>query len=236
MTAQHAYLDTIRQAIMRHPRSQQRAPGPSELGNECQHCLAAKLAGWQKNEEQAAWLPALGTAVHAWLAEVFPEPRYLVEQPVNVGWLGDYEIWGTSDLYDTETQTVVDHKLTGATTLRSAKRGPSQVYRAQAHLYGRGFVNMGYPVKTVAISYLPRNSITLDAAVWWEEPYSPEFAQAVIDHASDILHQVETLARINVTARDIWIKDLPRAAGCYDCARYPDYETKPLSSVEDLVA
>ena len=35
----------INKHIMSSPRSLQKAPGPSELGTSCVHCLAARLAG-----------------------------------------------------------------------------------------------------------------------------------------------------------------------------------------------
>ena len=40
----------IQQMIANQPRSLQRIIGPSEIGNPCDHCLAARLAGWDKHE------------------------------------------------------------------------------------------------------------------------------------------------------------------------------------------
>ena len=37
--------------ILHQPRSLQTRIGPSEIGNPCDHCLAARLAGWEKQED-----------------------------------------------------------------------------------------------------------------------------------------------------------------------------------------
>lgn len=44
--------------------------GPSELGTDCLHCLAARLAGWEKRQS-AAWLPFIGTCVHERFEHLF---------------------------------------------------------------------------------------------------------------------------------------------------------------------
>ncbi|WP_434080384.1 hypothetical protein [Sanguibacter sp. Z1732] len=54
----------IEHAITHQPRSLQERIGPSEIGNPCDHCLAAKLAGWKQTEDGVPWLPFLGTAAH----------------------------------------------------------------------------------------------------------------------------------------------------------------------------
>lgn len=38
----------IEDHITNQPRSLQKEIGPSELGTDCLHCLAARLAGWEK--------------------------------------------------------------------------------------------------------------------------------------------------------------------------------------------
>ena len=54
------------------PRSLQKTIGPSELGTDCVHCLAAKLAGW-KQIKGAAWLPFIGTCVHEHFERLFTQ-------------------------------------------------------------------------------------------------------------------------------------------------------------------
>lgn len=216
-------IATITDSIRNQPRSLQKRIGPSELGAACTHCLAAKLAGWEKRQD-AAWLPFIGTAVHAELASMFEAAggRWLVETEVMVGWVGDAEIWGSSDLFDTETGTVVDFKIVGPTTLTAAKRGPSDVYRAQLHLYGQGFVNAGHQVNDVAIAYLPRNATSLSAAIWWTEPHDPAMAASATIRADRIARQLDELAAIAPEAVGVWITGLDRDPNCYDCARFAD--------------
>lgn len=191
-------LHTIRGAIAEQPRSRQTRIGPSELGIPCDRWMSHKLAGTPKvNDRHAPWLPTIGTAVHAWLEDVFSlanlpaiqagqPPRWLLETEVSVGTVAGEDITGHCDLYDTVTATSVDWKTTGPTRLKHYRQhGPGEQYRAQGHLYGRGWRRKGYDVDTVAIAFLPRNA-ELDQAVWWSEPYDEQVAVAALARAEII--------------------------------------------------
>lgn len=227
----------IEHAITSHPRSLQRTIGPSEIGTPCDHCLAAKLAGWQETERGVAWLPTIGTAVHAWIQEAFVTSenarnavhttglRYLTEARVMVGYIDGQAIWGSTDLLDLEVGMTVDWKIVGATTLTSAKHGPKPGYRVQAHLYARGWNLAGHRVDHVAIAYLPRNAVSLDQAIWWHEPYDEQIATDALNRATGIARNLKALATLGADVVDAWISALPRDPDCYDCARFPDAPT-----------
>lgn len=224
----------IERAITHQPRSLQRLIGPSEIGTPCDHCLAAKLAGWAQTEDGIPWLPYIGTAVHAQLENVFIEHetsrnaphttglRYLTEARVMVGHIGGQEIWGSTDLVDLAAGMTVDWKIVGASTLKKAKAGPSPVYRVQADLYAKGWNDAGYRVDHVAIAYLPRNAVSLDQAIWWTAPHDRARAEAALARAEALHQNLTALASISDTARDAWISQLPRDADCWDCRRFAD--------------
>lgn len=195
-------LMTIRRGITDHPRSSQLMIGPSELGTPCDRKLAFRLAetleGESDTQPRPSWRPTVGTAVHAWLAGVMdadnerarqsgiPE-RWAVERRVMVGTVGGQEVWGSCDLYDRVTGTVIDWKIVGTQTLRQAKRwGPSKVYRAQAHLYGRGFRHIGLPVERVSLCYLPSAGELRDM-VWWIRPYEETVATQALSRADGLM-------------------------------------------------
>jgi len=240
------YRHVIEQAILNQPRSLQKRIGPSEIGTPCDHCLAAKLAGWEQTEQGVPWLPTVGTAVHAYLEEAFIRHenlrgaqhngglRYLTERRVDVGEIDGETITGSTDLFDTVTGMVIDHKLVGTTTLNKARsKGPSDTYRVQAHLYGRGWVRAGFDVAHVAICFLPRNDVSLNTAVLWTEPYDEQIAIAALARAERLARSLKALAAISTEARDEWINNLPRADQCWDCARYHSQPTVlPFSAVE----
>ena len=231
---QAAVLSTIEKAITGEPRSNQRMIGPSEIGTACEHCLAAKLAGWEE-ERDAAWLPWIGTALHAYLEPVFTdEEGWLTETRVSVGRIAGLEVCGTSDLFHIPSGTVIDHKLTGDSTLRKAKGGPTPVYRIQAHLYGLGFLRAGYDVKNVAINYLPRNAFSLRNGVWWQEEFSPLIALEALDRATVLAQKLAGFA--DPAERDAWITELPRDKDCYSCARFRDKTVARLSTLEELMS
>lgn len=238
-----ALRSIVTDGIANQPRSLQKRIGPSEIGNPCTHCLAAKLAGWVENRD-AAWLPFIGACTHEGFSNLVltheadrnamhtTGVRWLSEHEITVGNIGTEPITGTCDLFDTVTGTVTDLKVVGTITLKNAKRGPSDTYRVQVHSYGRGWVNAGYRVEHVAIWFVPRNAVTLDAGVFWSEPYDEQVATAALDRASQLAVNLAALEQgAGPEARDAWITSLPRDPGCYSCDRYPDRVVAPLANV-----
>lgn len=235
----------IEHGILNQPRSKQKTIGPSEIGTACDHCLAAKLAGWESTEQGVPWLPFVGTAVHAALEEMVIQyeatrnaanttgRRYLTEARTMVGVIDGTEIWGSTDLVDLAAGVTFDYKIVGVTTLRSAKAGPSDVYRVQQHLYAKGWNDAGHRIDHVAIAYLPRNSVVLGDAVWWNEPYDRGIAQNALDRASRFAVNVRALRSISDAAADDYIRALPRANDCRDCARFPDAPPAPVDPFLD---
>jgi hypothetical protein len=149
--------------------------------------------------------------VHAQLAEAFKGEDWASEQHLAVGMVAGTWIKGTADLIHWPTRTVIDFKIVGKTTLDAARRGNvSEQYRNQVHLYGNGF-----KAKHVAIAFLPRNEINLNAMVYWTEPHEPAIARAALERA-------QSLVGVDVSAQ-------ARRKGCYDCPRYDDWTTQAVS-------
>ena len=96
----------VEASIVGQPRSQQRRIGPSEMGVPCDRRIGYRLAGVDPvNDRGAAWKPYVGTAVHEQMANIFAKaelerfqadnntsPRWLVEERVSVGEIGETEI------------------------------------------------------------------------------------------------------------------------------------------------
>lgn len=229
-------LSVIRHQADNAPRSMQTAIGPSEIGTPCDRKLALKLLGAPvQNTTVDRWTATVGTAVHAWIADAFTadnarlaaegqSPRWLLEQRVTVR----TGLAGSCDLYDLRTHTVVDWKTTGVTRLRAyrAAGDPGQQYRQQAHLYGMGWANMGLPVATVAVVFLPRSGILRDS-YHWSQPYDPAVAQAALDRADQILVALDAAG---VDADPERMRALPRdTAMCEHCDFYTaDRSVSPL--------
>ena len=221
----------VEQQILNQPRSLQRRIGPSEIGNPCDHCLAARLAGWDKHEVETPWMTVIGTSVHAWLEAAFQrlqenqppsERRFLTEARVMVGQIDGQDIWGSTDLVDLDGRMTIDWKVVGDNSLGKYKAGPSTVYRTQAHLYAKGWNDAGVPIEFVAICFLPRNK-QLRHGYWWCEEYQPQIALDALARATTMaktLKAIEQAAGEDV--RDHWITTLPRYADCWDCKRYAD--------------
>lgn len=195
-------MQVIRWGINRHPRSRQKAIGPSEMGHPCTRRLAYKLAGTEavNTGGGSGWRPTVGTAVHSWLEQTFAasnrqmgETRWLVETRVDVGEVAGEAITGSVDLYDRMTATSVDWKIVGPTSLKMYRlNGPGQQYRTQGHLYGRGWTRRGLPVDTVAVCFLPSNGELRDA-VWWSEPYDETVATTALARVDGVASVVSSL-------------------------------------------
>lgn len=147
--------ELITQAGIWSPRGKQIAIGPSEIGHECSRRLAYKLLDWEKPNEQSSgsWAAQVGTAIHAYLAEVFQKLEgYEVEQKVQIR----ANLSGTIDLYDSVRGIVLDWKTVGYTNLKERKSsGATQQQIVQIQLYGYGKVQSGATVNKVGLVYLP---------------------------------------------------------------------------------
>ena len=221
--------DVIVHAIDNDPRTLQTALGPSDIANGCDRCLAHVLAGHERRHQSAAWLPTIGRAFHEWAETAVLQhlartgsDRYLPEVAVTVGQLRGHDITGHSDLFDIHTGTVVDYKLVGKTTITQAKRGPKATYRNQIHLYGKGIAARGHNVRDVAVWYLPRNAISLDAGHVFTEPYDATLADAALARANAIAAGVDSLGA------DAVLEQMPPHTGQeFTCTSWADEQLTP---------
>ncbi|HEU4544476.1 MAG TPA: hypothetical protein VFR23_25320 [Jiangellaceae bacterium] len=217
----------VTSAILARPRNHQVAIGPSGIGTECDRCLGHMLAGTPRMLTPD-WQPYVGVSVHAQLEQIFLEAglngRWATETKVWVGDIDGQEIHGQCDLLDARLggETVVDFKTASKTRLKAVKSSgqPSQRYRVQAHLYGRGWQHNGVDVKNVAIWYLPRDG-GLEQALWWEEPYDERVALSALARADAFAKAIRILGT------ETFLPTLQRNSDCFDCKRYPAYPTDP---------
>ena len=203
-----------------HPRSQQKALGPSEIGHPCLRKLAQSMVGETGSKQPinppGDPLPSyIGVAGHAKLedAVALDNARYISKlEPAR--WLSETKVEvrqglsGTCDLFDIETGTVIDFKFPGVTAAtKFRKDGPSPEYRIQAHCYGQGFARLGFDVRNVGIWFLPRAG-QLRTSFLWTEPYDPKIVDETltkIDLAMmflddlDVDHHPERFATIPTT-------------------------------------
>lgn len=206
------------------PRSLQKVPGPSEVGHPCKRRLAYGInrarssspgaKGYNINSDPMAAI--VGTSMHDWLEKAAQADnvrrgkiRWVTEQRVVVR-PAEYELSegekvcvreelaGTCDLYDFDTRTIIDHKTVGSSVYTDiVKNGPGAQRIGQANLYGRGFLNLGFPVEHVALFFISRVG-TLRQVHLWRQPYD----QGVVDGILGRLDEVETEMALLNTAED----------------------------------
>jgi hypothetical protein len=157
--------ELITQAGIWTPRGKQVVIGPSEIGHECSRRLAYKLLDWEKPNESgsSSWAAQVGTAIHAYLAEVFGKLEgYEVEQRVQIR----ANLSGTVDLYDTVRGIVLDWKTVGFTQLKERRSSGATIQQqVQIQLYGYGKAQAGATVNKVGLVYLPTSGALDDMHV-----------------------------------------------------------------------
>lgn len=225
-------------AIRNHPRTLQTRIGPSSLGSECDRCLIRELAGLDREDpEDAPWLPTLGHAAHDWLeGNVIRwlmdtrSDRYLPEGKVAVGTVGGIEITGHTDVLDIHAGCVVDYKLVGTTTLRKVRKaGAGVTYSNQAHLYGKGWEDGGYIVKSVAIWFLPRNGFRMSDGWVHQVPYDRGAAERALARADMFARAIQMFGVEAVLA-----KAPPHTGTEFSCPD-PKAEEKAQRQLEGLI-
>lgn len=230
-----------------HPRSQQKAIGPSEVGHPCPRKLASTLLQFPRINPEFDPLPAwLGTAGHAkfedavehdneTIIEAFlnraddepaPPCTWIDGKPVG-RWLSERRVTiradlsGTCDLFDTWTGTVIDLKFPGESRMRKYKKeGPSPEYRTQAHGYGRGYRNEGFKVNRVGIWFIPRGGMLASSFVW-SEPYDDAIVDEMLDKLDNIAIVLDELQVETHTERIEHVPKIP-----HDCVFCPFHTTR----------
>jgi hypothetical protein len=168
----------------RAPRSLQRTPGPSSLGTVCDRQLAYTMAGTAPvNHGADPWASIVGTAVHAWMADLFTAldggaGRYLVEHAVSYR-----EIGGTLDLFDRRRRLLIDWKTTKLARLAQIRRlGPPESHVIQSQVYAAGLAEAGERPERAALVYLPVDGRLRDLYVW-SAPVTPAVADSALARA-----------------------------------------------------
>lgn len=230
-----------------HPRSQQKAIGPSEVGHPCPRRLASTLLQFPRINPEFDPLPAwLGTAGHAKFEEAVeydnaqiieaakrnafgennPKATHVEGQEVG-RWLSERRVTirsdlaGTCDLFDTWTGTVIDLKFPGESRMRKYKKeGPSPEYRIQAHAYGRGYRNEGFEVNRVGIWFIPRGGMLASSFVW-SEPYDDSIVDAMLDKLDNLTIALDEL---QVEQNPERLAHIPKVA--HDCVFCPFHTTR----------
>lgn len=196
--------------------------GPSAIG-DCPRCVGDELAAALPEQYPdlidhdsfglGAWI---GTAVHTHLEGLLDIPGAIKEQKNFIYELEGYgTIKGSTDMFC--AGHVWDWKVLGKANfdkLRLAyktepKKIPTQKYRAQQHLYGYGWEQLGHEVKTVNILAIPKLSNDPDDIRWYTETYSRDIALKFLDR----------LEKIWLFVREGRLEELPCDSDCYVCTR-----------------
>lgn len=208
-------------------RSKQIQIGISEVGMDCRKCVARKLALTPRIVD-GSWYPFIGTAVHDQLEHGFGErwPNdYKLEERLFVHEYKDLKLTGSCDMFAYKDGVVNDWKIVGKSAIQEAARGKiKQQYRVQAQLYGYGWVQKGFDVTHVALSFLPRED-KLENAVVVLLRYDQQLALESLAELESMIDAAEIVGWEKV------IEKQPKASFCFSCRRYEQTDHMDIESM-----
>lgn len=215
----------VRQRYAATPRHQQVELGPSDVSHPCMRRMAMAMMQVPRCNPEYDPLPSiLGTAAHTWMEsaarldnERLGRERWLIETRLEVA----AGLSGSCDLYDTDTDTVIDHKFLGYTSFTAYVKDIGPQYKSQVMLYGRGFRRLGRNVRRVAVAIFPRSG-TLTNAHLWSADYDDNHAARVLTRREQAICLLDDLQVEIYPERYQWIPATP-----YSCIWCPFWRPEP---------
>lgn len=245
----YSLLEDVR-ATMNTERSKKQTIGVSEIGTECDRCLARKLSTLYVKPFDPSWKAQVGTFIHGGLEDHFGskygmwdlEARKYVtanNAPTDENWayhmernlvihdFGHFVLDGSCDLFiQGATFGIVDDwKTQGAKKLLLTAAGKvSQTYKIQMMTYGLGYELLGFNVTHVVLYALPRDGELEDA-----KPVLMRYdKQIAIDRLAKVQSMIEAAEIIGWEAL---IAAQSKAGHCFDC---PVYEALEAGASDDF--
>ena len=196
---------------MQSDRDRQSLPGPSDLANPCDLCVARRIAasfGISLSPESSgsnsfslkAWV---GTSIHQKLERDLPRiyprgdrmnPNFYQEVTVTIGEIpGLGTIKGHTDLYLPKVATVVDWKTSDIKKIKVYQTaGVPASHAGQTMLYLRGLRNSGKPADTAVLVYIPRDSNKV-SDIWVAScAYQDTIATGLLNRAQNLVEVVRS--------------------------------------------
>jgi PD-(D/E)XK nuclease superfamily len=179
------------------PRTQQSRKGtlgPSDIGF-CRQKAALVTREIQPSDERSTAAAQIGTAVHAYLADVFTayHPDWIIEaDKVTATLPSGVEISGTPDIIATDWNAVIDIKTVDG--FEWVKReGTSQNHKMQRHLYALGAVQAGLVKEDdllVGNLYIDRSGREQEPYLTIE-PFDPSLTDEIDSWIGDVIYAVK---------------------------------------------
>jgi hypothetical protein len=244
----YTLMDDVKET-MNTERSQQQTIGISEIGGDCDRCLARKLSGLYVKPSDPSWKAQVGTFIHAGLEEHFQnkygtgdpdvvnweasdeKPRYFMERRLTIHDFGHFALAGSCDLFvqGGSFGLVDDWKTQGAAKLKVTGTGKmSSAYEVQMHTYGLGYELLGMTPTHVVLYALPR-----DGELWEAKPVLMRYdRQIALNALARIQNMIDAALLLESAFPGLgWEKLIDaqdRAGQCFDCAAYERLESSSL--------
>ena len=219
-----AFIRDLIRLTMTNPsdRDKQRLPGPSDLADPCDVCLARKIAlacgistpeDHKRNFSLKAWT---GTATHQKIEHDLPRVYPHAEQEITVE-IEDVEglgmVKGHVDLYVPQHRTMCDWKTTDLRKLKTYQmNGVPASHFGQTMLYMLGLRRSGREVDTATLCYIPRDS-NKESDIWVAScSFREDVAVGLLERAR----------RLTATVRAGELGTLVPEEGCFPCTVQPN--------------
>lgn len=180
-------------------RDLQATVGPSDLSDDCDYCLAAKMsvragaALGMKSPEGFSLKAWTGTATHAKLESDIdlPEGHVITEEKVFIHHIANYgDVYGHVDVQFPPMESWNDYKTTDLAKLKSYRINGVPIRHArQLMMYGFG-LNRIRPMKIAGLIYLPRDSNNVNDIWVATANYDERLAVESLERAERIYAQI----------------------------------------------
>ena len=218
-----AFIRDLIRLTMTNPsdRDKQRLPGPSDLADPCDVCLARKIAascgisdpsGRDRNFSLKAWN---GTAVHQKIEHDLPVVYKHAEQEITVE-IAEIKglglIKGHVDLYVPAHRVMTDWKTTDLRKLKTYQHtGVPSSHFGQTMLYMLGLRKSGREVDTATLCYIPRDS-NKESDIWVAScSFREDVAVGLLERAGRLTTMVRSGEAGSLVPED----------GCFPCTVQP---------------
>lgn len=188
-TVQGAVLQAILLDAAADPRAQQVESGASQTFS-CRAESLLRLTGQEPTDPRLSWQAWVGTAIHRELERIGRVNGWVTEQKLTYR-----GVPCTVDALLPDHAALVDWKsAAGVSEARRKATEPSRERVGQVMLGAAAAREAGFPVDTVWLCILPRESPDLELA-WWSAPFSQDAADEAADwHAEQRLRAEKVLA------------------------------------------
>lgn len=199
----HHYVKSLFQATITQSSSRdvQRMPGPSDLANPCDFCVASRIAAtcgisMKQHPSHFSLKAWVGTAMHEKLERDLPRVYRFAQQEITVP-IAEIQnfgkIKGHTDVFFPRKRAMSDWKSTDMKKLERIREfGVPTSHFGQTMLYMYGLRQAGYECDYATLTYIPRDSKNMEDIYVVSCGYRGDVALRLLKRTKSLLDRLKS--------------------------------------------